>query len=167
MELVMNLGENLWLIVIAIIVLALIAFLLLRPRQRVQLSDSSTPLRPHMVDPKPEAEGRGLTGEAAAATSDVAGELLRAPVHEALAGGEKSDQFTRMKGVGPKFAEALHEFGFFRFDQIARLTQAEIERLDDQLGPFRGRLVRDRVVEQADYLARGDTDGFEARFGKL
>jgi predicted flap endonuclease-1-like 5' DNA nuclease len=163
----MDLGENLWLIVIAIIVVALIAILLLRPRQRVQLSDSSTPLRPHMVDPKPEAEGRGLTGEAAAATSDVAGELLGARVHEALAGGEAKDEFTRMKGVGPKFAEVLHENGFFRFEQIAHLTPSEIDRLDDQLGPFRGRIQRDRVIEQADYLARGDNDGFEARFGKL
>jgi len=163
----MDLGENLWLIVIAIVVVALIAFLLLRPRQRVQLSDSSTPLRPHMVDPKPEAEGRGLTGEAAAATSDVAGELLGARVHEALAGGATKDEFTRMKGVGPKFAEVLHENGFFRFEQIASLTPSEIDRLDDQLGPFRGRIQRDRVIEQADYLARGDNDGFEARFGKL
>jgi len=39
--------------------------------------------------------------------------------------------------------------------------------LDDRLGPFKGRLERDRVVEQASYLARGDRDGFEARFGKL
>ena len=97
----------------------------------------------------------------------ASGEPLRAPVHEALAGGKTKDEFARMKGVGPKFAEALHEFGFFRFEQLARLTPAEIDRLDDQLGPFRGRLQRDRVVEQADYLARGDTDGFEARFGKL
>lgn len=158
--------EYVWLIIIAIVALAILALIFLRPRQRVQLSDSA-PRRPHMIDPKPEAEGRGLTGEAAAATSDVAGQLLRAPVHEALAGGETKDEFTRMKGVGPKFAELLHEYGFFRFDQLSRLTPAEIDRLDDQLGPFRGRLQRDRVIEQADYLARGDTDGYEARFGKL
>lgn len=162
----MNFGDNLWLIILAVIVIAIIAFLLLRPRQRIQLSDT-TPRRPHMTDPKPEAEGRGLTGEAAAATSDVTGEILRAPVHEALAGGENKDEFTRMKGVGPKFGEILHEYGFFRFEQLARLTPAEIERLDRQLGPFRGRLQRDRIIEQADYLSRGDVEGFEARFGKL
>ena len=42
-----------------------------------------------------------------------------------------------------------------------------IDRLDPQLGAFRGRIARDRIVEQADYLARGDVDGFEQRFGKL
>ena len=162
----MNLGDNLWLIIVAIIVIAIIAFLLLRPRQHVRLSDS-TPLRPHMVDPKPEAEGRGLDGEAAAAASDVVGEIIDAPVHEALASGEQRDEFTQLKGVGPNFADALHAQGIYRFDQLSKLTPVEIERLDAQLGPFRGRLQRDRVVEQADYLGRGDRDGFEERFGKL
>jgi len=162
----MNLGENLWLIVIAVIVVLALAWLLLRPRQNVRLSDSA-PLRPHMMNPKPEAEGRGIAGEAAAATSDVAGEIIKAPVHEALAGNATRDEFTRMKGVGPKFADALHRLGYDRFEQLSRLTPAELDRLDNQLGPFRGRLQRDRIVEQADYLGRGDTDGFEGRFGKL
>lgn len=162
----MNPGDNLWLIIIAILVIAIIAFVLLRPRQSVRLSDS-TPLRPHMVNPKPEAEGRGLDGEAAAATSDLVGEIIRAPVHEALAGGEQRDELTLLKGVGPKFADALHAHGIFRFEQLASLTPVEIERLDAQLGPFSGRIQRDRVTEQADYLSRGDRDGFEERFGKL
>ena len=162
----MNFDGNLWLIVLAVVVIALLAFLLLRPRQSVKLTEN-TPLRPHMIKPKPEAEGRGLAGEAAAATSDVAGEILRAPVHQALAGNETRDEFTRMKGVGPKFAEALHALGYNRFDQLARITPAELERLDAQLGPFTGRLQRDRVIEQADYLSRGDIEGFEHRFGKM
>jgi preprotein translocase subunit YajC len=82
---VMDLGANLPLIVIAVLVLALVLFLLFRPRQRVQLSDS-TPLRPHMQPRTRETEGRGIAGEAAAATSDVAGELLGVPVHRTLAG---------------------------------------------------------------------------------
>ena len=58
-------------------------------------------------------------------------------------------------------------FKVTRFDQIAKLSAGQVEALDDSLGAFRGRLTRDRVVDQADYLARGDIDGFEARFGKL
>jgi predicted flap endonuclease-1-like 5' DNA nuclease len=162
----MNLDGNLWLIILAVVVIALLAFLLLRPRQSVKLTDTA-PLRPHMIDPKPEAEGRGLIGEAAAATSDIAGEILGAPVHQALAGNETRDEFSRMKGVGPKFADALHALGYNRYDQLARLTPTELERVDEQLGAFKGRIQRDRVIEQADYLSRGDTDGFENRFGKL
>jgi predicted flap endonuclease-1-like 5' DNA nuclease len=162
----MDLQQNLPLIIIAVIVLALVAFLLLRPRQRVQLSDE-TPLRPHMQNPRPEAEGRGLDGEAAAATSDVVGEIIGAPVHRELAHDEARDDLTRLKGVGPKFEQALNRLGLRRYDELARLTNVDIAELDPQLGPFAGRLERDRIIEQADYLARGDTAGFEASFGRL
>jgi len=153
--------------VIALAVVLVLAFILLRPKQRVTLTDSA-PSRPHMAQQKGPPEGRWLAGEAAAATSDVTGEILRAPVRRSLDGDpDSSDDLSRLKGVGPKFAEALRGAGFNRFEQIASLTPTEIERLDARLGSFAGRINRDRVVEQADYLARGDTDGFEQRFGKL
>ena len=155
-----------WLILIGLVVLIALA-LLLRPRQSVRLTDS-TPLRPHMAAPKSEREGRGLAGEAAAAASDVAGAIVGASIHSKLGGsGQQSDDLLLLKGIGPKLAETLNSLGFKRFDQIASLSANEVERLDDQLGAFRGRLARDRIVEQADYLARGDIDGFEQRFGKL
>jgi predicted flap endonuclease-1-like 5' DNA nuclease len=154
------------LILIAVLAALVVGFLLFRPRQSVRLTDSA-PVRPHMMQSR-RPEGRGLAGEAAAATSDLAGELIGASVHRELSGeGNPADDFCRMKGVGPKFAAALHALGFTRFEQLAHLTQAEIERLDRQLGPFAGRIQRDRIVEQAAYLARGDIDGFEDRFGKL
>ena len=152
--------------VIAIVVALALAFILLRPKQRVQLTDSA-PVRPHMARSAVPAEGRGIAGEHAAATSDVTGDILRAPVHQALEGEKMTDDLCRLKGVGPKFADALHAIGFNRFEQIAGLTAIEIERIDAQLGAFRGRLTRDRIVEQADYLARNDVDGFEQKFGKL
>ena len=153
--------------VIVIVVALVLGFILLRPKQRVQLTDSA-PVRPHMTQQKKPPEGRGIAGEHAAAASDVAGEILRAPVHKKLDGeDDPSDDLLRLKGVGPKFADALRGIGFTRYEQIASLTPTEIERIDDQLGAFSGRLTRDRIVEQADYLARNDTDGFEQRFGKL
>jgi predicted flap endonuclease-1-like 5' DNA nuclease len=157
--------EYWWLILAAVVVIGLLV-VLLRPRQRVQLTDSA-PVRPHMAQSAPP-EGRGIVSEAAAATVDIAGQVLAAPVHGALDGTTNGgDDLSLLKGVGPKFADALRAVGFQRFDQLARLTPAEIERLDAQLGAFRGRIARDRIVEQADYLARGDIDGFEQRFGKL
>ena len=66
-------------------------------------------------------EGRGLAGEAAAATSDVAGEILGAPVHRELDGASRpADDLCRLKGVGPKFAERCTALGFTRFEQIAQ-----------------------------------------------
>jgi len=153
--------------VIALAVVLLLAFILLRPKQRVTLTDSA-PVRPHMAQTKGPPEGRGLVGEAVAATSEFAGDLISAPVRQTLEGDiDPSDDLSRLKGVGPKFADALRGAGFTSFHQIAGLTPTEIDRLDARLGSFAGRINRDRVVEQADYLARGDTDGFEQRFGKL
>jgi predicted flap endonuclease-1-like 5' DNA nuclease len=161
----MDLLRDYWWIIAVIVALAL-AFILLRPRQRVTLTDSA-PVRPHMAYKAPP-EGRGIVGEAAAATSDVTGAIFRAPVHQQLDGeAMPHDDLCRLKGVGPKFADALHGLGFNRFDQIAALSPTEVERLDARLGTFAGRLSRDRIVEQADYLARNDVDGFEQRFGKL
>ena len=152
-------------IIISAALLVILALLLFRPRQRVRLTESA-PVRPHMRQAAPR-EGRGIAGEAAAATSDVTGGIINAPVHQALEGDVPRDDLCMLKGVGPKFATALHVLGFDRFEQIAGLTPTELERLDAQLGALGGRIARDRIVEQADYLARNDIDGFEQRFGKL
>lgn len=153
-------------ILIALLIGLIVGFLIFRPRQRVRLTDSA-PIRPHMGGHR-SGEGHGVTDAAAAATSDVAGELLGARIHSKLPGAtDPPDDLQRLKGVGPKFAAMLNAHGVTRFDQIARMNDSELRRLDSDLGPFRGRIERDRIVEQADYLARGDIDGFEQRFGRL
>lgn len=162
----MDLLRDYWWAIAIAVVLLITAILLLRPKQRVTLTDSA-PVRPHMQKASRSPEGRGIAGEAAAAASDVAGDILNAPVHRALEGEVGTDDLCRLKGVGPKFADALRGCGFDRFEQIAALSKNEVERLDSQLGPFRGRIARDRLVEQAEFLAREDVGGFEARFGKL
>jgi predicted flap endonuclease-1-like 5' DNA nuclease len=163
------LRDNLTILLIAVLVGAIVGYLIFRPRQRVPLSDSA-PTRPHMTFAKNSMdsprEGNGIAAEAAAAASDVTGQLIDAKVHAHL-GDDVADDFQRLKGVGPKFAQMLQARGFFRFDQLASLTTEEIARLDPHLGPFKGRIVRDRIVEQSQFLARGDQDGFETKFGKL
>jgi predicted flap endonuclease-1-like 5' DNA nuclease len=160
----MDLIREYWWVMVIVLALVL-AFILLRPKQRVTLTDSA-PVRPHMQQTAPR-EGRGIAGEAAAATTDLAGNIISAPVHRALEGEVPRDDLSILKGVGPKFADALHRAGFYSFGQIAGLSPVEVERLDEQLGAFRGRIARDRIVEQAEYLARNDIDSFEQRFGKL
>lgn len=160
--------DNLAVILVAVVILAIVAFLLFRPRQRVRLTDSA-PLRPHMAKVRDRrSETKDLASEAAAAASDVAGELIGVPVHRQLSGGaEAADDFVRLKGVGPKLSELIRARGFTRFEQLAHLTAEEVDLLDQQLGPFAGRIKRDRIVEQSAFLARGDIDGFEDHFGKL
>jgi predicted flap endonuclease-1-like 5' DNA nuclease len=92
-------------------------------------------------------------------------EALVEPIHPIPAG--PPDELTRMKGVGPKVAALLNGLGVTRFDQIAAWNEADVARVDAQLGAFKGRIARDQWVEQARLLAAGDTAGYEAKFGKL
>ena len=155
-------------ILVGLLIGIVVGYLIFRPRQRVMLS-SDTPVRPHMAHAAtPAREGHGIADGAAAATSDVAGHMLGSRVHDELPGATGApDDLRQLKGVGPKLAAMLNQRGLIRFDQIAGLSPAQVEAIDADLGAFRGRFARDRIVEQAHYLARGDLDGYRARFGAL
>jgi predicted flap endonuclease-1-like 5' DNA nuclease len=122
--------------------------------------------RPYMKPPanKDGPQGNSVADEVAVATTDVAGEVLGVPPRH---GPGPADDLSRLKGVGPKFVARLNELGITGYDQLAGLNANEAAHLDERMGPFRGRLARDRIVEQAAYLGRGDVDGFEEKFGKL
>lgn len=78
-----------------------------------------------------------------------------------------ADNLQLLKGVGPKLVALLNGLGVTSFRQIADWTDADIARIDPQLGTFQGRIARDNIVDQAGYLARGDKAGFEAKYGAL
>lgn len=113
----------------------------------------------------PSSEPNDVVTAATAAVEDVAGPLFGVDAHPDLAG--PADDLTRIKGLGPKAAGQLKLLGITRFAQLGALGSAESAALDEQMGVFRGRLERDRWIEQARYLARGDTATFEKEFGKL
>jgi len=153
-------------ILVGLLIGLVVGYLVFRPRQRVALSDD-TPVRPHMAV-EMRASSKGIADEAARATGDVAGQFLGANVSAQLPGVDGApDNLEALKGVGPKLAALLNAQGLTRFEQIASLSPGQIEALDLQLGAFRGRLTRDRIVEQAQYLARGDMDGYSQKFGAL
>ena len=171
----MNLDTNTLLIILGVLAVLVVAFLLLRPRGRPdRIERPSQPYvasqeRPYMKARGQDGpQGNSLADEIATATTDVAGDVLSTRAREELPGATAHpDDLTVLKGVGQKFAARLNELGVSRYEQLAGFSENELSALDEKLGPFRGRLSRDRVSEQAHYLARGDVDGFEEKFGKL
>lgn len=171
----MNFDTTTLIIIAAVLAVLVLGFLIMRPRrQRIETRPQERD-QPYVASrDRPYVrcdEGDGVAGEVAAATTDVAGEVLGVEAHAALSGGDgtggPADDLRLLKGVGPKFVARLNELGISRYVQLAEMGETELAMLDEKMGPFRGRLARDRVAEQADYLARGDRDGFEERFGKI
>jgi hypothetical protein len=90
-----------------------------------------------------------------------------APEPEPEPAPSTADDLSRIKGLGPKLQALLPTLGITTYAQIAALTEADLAELDTKLGAFAGRPAKDNWVEQAKFLAAGDTAGFEAKFGKV
>lgn len=101
--------------------------------------------------------------DAAPAQEAASAPVAPAPVSADPAGAPVST----LKGLGPKLAARLGELGISTVGQVAALSPEQAAALDAQLGPFAGRMERDRWIEQARFLAAGDTAGFERVFGRL
>ena len=171
----MNSSEALILAAVVILALLIAWWIIRRPAERVRtetvdvLTPGAAPAARNalLVDappivPLPAGDIIGGVGEviAAAASAEVAASTVETPVGE-------GDDLTRIKGLGPKIATLLRGLGVTRFAQIAAWSEADIARIDAQLGTFQGRIARDNWIEQARYLSAGDVSGFEARFGKV
>ncbi len=111
------------------------------------------------------AAALGGAAVAAAGTGAAAVAGLVKPKIAAAVGAP--DDLLQIKGIGPKLNALCHSLGVSRFDQIAHWGDADIAEVDQHLGTFRGRIVRDGWIEQAKLLAAGDVAAFEAKFGKL
>ncbi|WP_075288697.1 hypothetical protein [Pararhizobium arenae] len=65
-----------------------------------------------------------------------------------------SDDLKKIAGIGPKLEQVLNGMGIRRYQDIARWTDKDVQRVDEQLG-FSGRIARDGWVESAKALMKG------------
>ena len=81
----------------------------------------------------------GRTKKVEATTSDDARKAPR----------RSPDDLKRIFGVGPVLERFLNEQGVFGFDQIAKWTKADIDKFEQQLPNFTGRITREKWVRSA------------------
>lgn len=99
-------------------------------------------------------------------------EALRAQV-AALGGGAQQpellanpvtppDDLKMISGVGSKLERTLNDLGIYYFKQIAGFTPGNVAWVDERLR-FKGRIQRERWIEQARKLAAGEQTEFSRR----
>ena len=66
------------------------------------------------------------------------------------------DNLKKIKGVGPAIEKTLNELGIFRFEQIADMSEYDIDRVAQRLKGFHSRIYREDWIGQARELLERD-----------
>jgi len=97
-------------------------------------------------DPDSLTDGRDASNDPTDDTED-------APDVEA---DESRDNLKQIKGVGPAIEKTLNEMGIFRFEQIAEMSEYDIDRIAQRLKGFHSRIYREDWMGQARELFERD-----------
>lgn len=100
--------------------------------------------------PKAEPKMKVAREKSATPKTAEAKPVRRAPAAKA----GKADDLKAISGIGPKLEQVLNGMGLKRYADIAALTDADVARIEAELG-LGGRIARDGWVEQARTLAKG------------
>jgi NADH-quinone oxidoreductase subunit E len=101
----------------------------------------------------PSKTAAGTGAAAPAASPPVADEHKPAMLTAPRQG--RGDDLKLIWGVGPKLEEMLNGMGIYHFDQIGQWNEMNLRWVDQNLGSFRGRAVRDDWIGQSKKLASG------------
>lgn len=149
------LAEHWILLVIALVIGLIVAWFLLRTNRRTRVTGASK----DVLDEGAERAQRN------SALVDAPPAAAKDPEPVVKVSDGNGDDLTRIKGVGPKLAALLESLGVTSFAQIADWDDAEIDRIDAQLGRFEGRIRRDDWTGQARLLADGKGAEYQQKYG--
>jgi chromosome segregation ATPase len=91
-----------------------------------------------------------LNQQLAVAREDNARLLERVRDLESSAGElDARDDLSKIRGIGPKLVRQLNRLGISRFDQIATLSEADLDDEKHPLHAMKGRILKDGWIEQA------------------
>jgi NADH-quinone oxidoreductase subunit E len=108
-----------------------------------------------------EARGTGKplsAGELDKIKTDMQLKSVQAPAAPELLSqprSGKADDLSLIWGVADRMVEKLNAIGIWHFDQIAKWSAADIAWFESKLEGFKGRVTRDKWIEQANKLASG------------
>jgi predicted flap endonuclease-1-like 5' DNA nuclease len=161
--------SNMALLVVALLVVAVMVLWLVMANRRTRIElaphDDGSPARRNqaLIDAPLATMPHAEVGVVPLLEPDATVVAMPDPTPSPIPSG--TDDLLLIKGLGPKLKMQLAELGITSFAQIAAWGEADIDRIDAQLGRFQGRIRRESWVEQARLLAAGDTAGFAAKFG--
>ena len=84
--------------------------------------------------------------------ADVQGPEPPAVVNDSEVAENDTDDLKLIKGVGPVIEKTLNGLGIYRFNQIAEMSELDIDRVAQLLKGFRSRIYREDWVGQARNL---------------
>lgn len=120
--------------------------------------------------PKAEkkAEAPKAEKQAAAPKAEAKPKKAAAPKQEEAASGAgtkpknlmakapaDADDLKKIKGVGPKSADALNALGIYKYEQLAAFSAADVEWLSGEIGFSVEKIERDGWIAMAGELAKG------------
>jgi predicted flap endonuclease-1-like 5' DNA nuclease len=73
-------------------------------------------------------------------------------VNDSEMGDDANDDLKQIKGVGPAIEKTLNDLGIYRFNQIAEMSEYDIDRVAQRMKGFRSRIYREDWVGQARSL---------------
>lgn len=117
------------------------------------------PVMPPTPTPAPSAPPEPLPGAVATGNSEAAvlnriaaraGELNFDRIGRAAAAD--ADDLKDIVGIGPFLERKIHSLGIYTFRQVANFTKEDIDKVNEIIEFFPGRIERDNWVEQAKGL---------------
>ncbi|MBT8090550.1 MAG: hypothetical protein KJO01_10115 [Gammaproteobacteria bacterium] len=104
-------------------------------------------------DPEMLTDGRDASNDPSDRTADR--EVLSAATADDDHAKTLRDNLKKIKGVGPAIEKTLNEMGIFRFQQIADMSEYDIDRVAQRLKGFHSRIYRENWIGQARDLSDG------------
>lgn len=105
---------------------------------------------------EPVRDRDALTNGRDASNDDTDSETSYSSSQAELIGDEPlhslRDDLKQIKGVGPAIEKTLNDMGIFRFQQIADMTEYDIDRVAERLKGFHSRIYRENWIGQAREL---------------